>query len=398
MKTSTDIPSGLAAVADYIVREFRTIARSYAILLVMIGGVFVYGLLYNYMYAPNLIRDAPVVIVDESHSPLSREYGRLLDASSQAAVIGHAPDMESAKRWMATGRAVGIVLLPADFESSVGRGEQAVFLAYGDTSAFLDFASVEEAVAGAMEELDARQRPGMAVFLAPETLYALSQAQEIGVVGTAVYNPTEGYGSYLIPAVLMIILFQTLLMVIGMISGRERYDGTIRYYARGGLGFGRMAQVVAAKTFTYCVLYALFAYFLVGLLPRIYSIPDIGSGWNLVMLLAPYLLATSFFGLAGSFFFADSESPVLMITFFSVGLIFLSGVSYPMELMPWYWKAVHYVIPAPVGVLGFVKLNSMGASLFDTRQEVITLWVQCIVYFFAACLVLRHNIRKAQRG
>lgn len=398
MKTSTDVPSGLTAVADYIVREVRTIAHSYSILLVMIGGVFVYGLLYNYMYAPNLVRDAPVVIVDRSHTPLSREYGRLLDASSQVAVYGHAPDMESAKGWMATGRAVGIVLLPADFESRVGRGEQAVFLAYGDTSAFLDFAAVEEAVAGAMEELDGRQRPSMAVFLSPETLYALSQAQAIGVVGTAVYNPTEGYGSYLIPAVLMIILFQTLLMVIGMIAGRERYDGSIRYYALGGLGFGRMAQVVAAKTCTYCVLYALFAYFLVGLLPRLYSIPDIGNGWNLVLLLTPYLLATSFFGLTGSLFFADSESPVLMITFFSVGLIFLSGVSYPMELMPWYWKAAHYAIPAPVGVLGFVKLNSMGASLAEVRQEVITLWVQCIVYFFAACLVLRHNIRKAQRG
>lgn len=398
MKTSNDAPIPLADIAEDIVREFRTIASSYAILLVMLGGVFVYGLLYNYMYAPNLIRDAPVVIVDQSHTPLSREYGRLLDASSQVAVYGHAPDMEYAKRLMKAGRVVGIVLLPFDFESRVGRGEQSVFPAYGNTSAFLNFAAVEEAVAGAMEELDARQRPDMAVFLSPATLYAMSQAQPIGVVGTPVYNPTGGYGSYLIPAVLIIILFQTLLMVIGMIAGRERYDKSILHYARSGLGFGRMAQVVAAKTFVYCCLYALFACFLIGLLPRLYSIPDIGSGWDILLLLTAYLPATCFFGLTASFFFADSESPVLMITFFSVGLIFLSGISYPLELMPWYWKAAHCVIPAPVGVLGFIKLNSMGATLADIRQELITLWVQCLVYFPAACLVLRHNIRKAQRG
>ena len=53
-------------------REFKTIGTSYAILLVLMGGIFVYGLLYNYMYEPNLIRDAPIAVVDQSHSALSR--------------------------------------------------------------------------------------------------------------------------------------------------------------------------------------------------------------------------------------------------------------------------------------------------------------------------------------
>ena len=39
--------------------------------------------------------------------------------------------------------------------------------------------------------------------------------------GTALYNYTEGYGSYLIPAVLIVIIFQTMLMVIAMLTGEE---------------------------------------------------------------------------------------------------------------------------------------------------------------------------------
>lgn len=61
-----------------------------------------------------------------------------------------------------------------------------------------------------------------------------------------------------------------------------------------------------------------------------------------------------------------------MIAFFSVGLIFLSGVSYPLELMPWYWRAAHYIFPAAPGTLAFVKANSMGASVSDIRPEYIT--------------------------
>lgn len=103
-------------------------------------------------------------------------------------------------------------------------------------------------------------------------------------------------------------------------------------------------------------------------------------------------MATSFLGLAASRYFADSEAPLLMIAFFSVGLIFLSGVSYPMELMPWYWKIAHYILPAAPGTLAFVKLNSMGADMADIKPEYITLWIQTIVYFIISIWVYKSNL------
>ena len=36
------------------VREFRVMCTRYSILMVLSGGIFLYGLLYNYMYAPNV--------------------------------------------------------------------------------------------------------------------------------------------------------------------------------------------------------------------------------------------------------------------------------------------------------------------------------------------------------
>ena len=41
------------------VREFRVMCTRYSILMVLSGGIFLYGLLYNYMYAPNVVRNAP---------------------------------------------------------------------------------------------------------------------------------------------------------------------------------------------------------------------------------------------------------------------------------------------------------------------------------------------------
>ncbi len=386
----------LNIISTYIIREFKTIATSYSILLVLIGGIFIYGLLYNYMYQPNLIRNAPIVIVDMSHSPLSREYTRLLEASPQVTIHSFSTDINSAEELMKKQETVGIIYVPKDFETRMGRGQQSVFLAMGNTSAFLNFASIQEATVGAMLELDARHRSDMVVFLPLTTLYAMSQSQTVNIVGSHLFNYTEGYGSYLIPAVLIVIIFQTLMMVIGMITGNERHEKSILYYEKNGFRFGNMALIILSKTFVYSMLYTVFAYFLIGLLPKIFSIPDIGNTGEIIMLLIPFFLASCFFGFTCSIFYTDSESPILMVAFFSVGLVFLSGISYPLELMPWYWQAVHYIIPAPSGVLAYIKVNSMGASLADIKTEYITLWIQCFVYFITACLAYRYNIKKAK--
>jgi hypothetical protein len=67
--------------------EFRVMCTRYSILLVLSGGIFVYGLLYNYMYAPNVVRDAPVAVVDMSRSKLTAQ-----DAEQQT--------IEFLKKWV----------------------------------------------------------------------------------------------------------------------------------------------------------------------------------------------------------------------------------------------------------------------------------------------------------
>lgn len=392
MRISNKISSWFKDIATIIMREFKTIGTSYAILLVLMGGIFVYGLLYNYMYEPNLIRDAPIAVVDQSHSALSREYTRLIDAAPQVKVYCNGDDFPEAKELMKKNEVIGIIYIPEDFETRVNRGDESIFVMYGTTNAFLYYLAMQESSAGAMLELNKKYRPKMLVFLPQQDTQQITQSKAITVVGTALYNHTEGYGSYLIPAVLMVIIFQTLLMVIGMISGDEKDSGSISQLPGKGFSFGRMSGIIISKTFVYCFLYAFFSLFLLGLMPVVFSLPNIGNKYEIVMLMIPYLLATSFFGLAASVFYTDSETPLLMIAFFSVGLIFLSGVSYPLELMPWYWKASHFIFPAAPGTLAFVKINSMGATIADIRQEYITLWIQCAVYFILDCLAYRHNI------
>lgn len=379
-------------LGEVIIREFTEISTSYAIILVLIGGIFVYGFLYNLMYAPNIVTDAPVVVVDRSNSKISREFTHWLDATSQIKVYSHALNMVEAKKLMKEGKVKGILFLPENFESQIYRGEGIDFPFYITTDAFLYYEALQKASANVMLAINEKYRNVEALFVSPQTLLAATSTQPINTVGTALYNPTQGYGSYLIPAVLMIILFQTLGIKISMLSGNEYQRKSLRIYTVYGKGWGTAARLVAGKTFTYSCIYAIFAYFFFIILPMLFSLPDIGAKLDIVIIMIPFLIGTCFFQLALSKWYKDAEAPLLLIPVFSVPFIFLSGVSYPLENMPWYWQGAHYLFPGTAATLAYVKINSMGASLADVRQEYITLWAQVVVYFALSVVVYRQKI------
>ena len=375
-------------------REFRAIATSYAVLLVLVGGVFAYGVLYNYMYAPNVVHEVPVCVVDHSQRALSREYIRLLDATPEVAVTCSAQDMAEAKRLMLQAEVYGILYLPRDFEERLLRGELSVYPFYAATDAFLYYEAMERANLQVMEAMDDTYRPQLTEFLSVQGLAAVATQSPVTVVGTALYNPIEGYGIYLIPSVLMIIIFQTMMLLVAMMTGSERQHRLLVPYSRIRGSRTRIAlSLVGGKSFTYIALYGIFAFFLVGLLPLVFDIPH-GASWGaLITLLVPYIMSTAFLGLALSRWYTDAEAPVLLIAFFSIGLIFLSGVSYPLELIPWYWQAVHYLIPAAPAVLAFVKLAGMHTTVPDIAVELVTLSIQAVVYFILAICTYRTKLK-----
>ena len=363
-------------------REFCSIATNYAVLLVLVGGVFAYGVLYNYMYAPNVVHEVPVCVVDHSHTAVSREYIRRLDATPDVAVIRQAQDMVEAKRLMLQAEVYGILYLPRDFEERMQRGELSVFPFYAATDAFLYYEAMERANLEVMEAMDDAYRTQLIGNLSPGGLAAVATQSPVTVVGTALYNPIEGYGVYLIPSVLMIIIFQTMMLLVAMMTGDEYKHRLLVPYSHLQMSSTRLAlSLVCGKSLTYAVLYGIFAFFLVGMLPLLFDIPH-GASWGaLAALLIPYIWGTAFFGLALSRWYTDAEAPVLLIAFFSIGLIFLSGVSYPFELLPWYWRVVHYLIPADPAVLAYVQLSSMDATLHDVWPQLLALWGQVVVYF-----------------
>ena len=366
-------------------KELWDTASSLSAVILIVGGMIAYGILYNLLYRPNIVREAPIVVVDNSRTHLSRHLVSLVDASPSAEVVATAADLGEARTMLSRGEAAAILYLPHDMSRRIGRGEQAIFVTLSPTATFLYYEATAEAIADAMLALDSDTREDM-LWTLPITLQeALSNRTTADVVGNALFNPTKGYADYLIPVVFVIIIFQTMVMIISMNSGGRAAMGITPLRGRE-IGFGGRVIITLARSATYCLIYGLLAIFLVGLLPLIFDLPHLASTLNLMTLLLPFMLATSLFGQAFGRLFNDREAPVVLITFFSVGLIFIAGISYPLELLPIPWHATHYLLPAAPATLAFVELNSMSATLADIAPQLATLWLQAIAYLLLATI------------
>ena len=226
---------------------------------------------------------------------------------------------------------------------------------------------------------DTHRRTGT-VFLPPQGLLAVASSTPVSVSGTALYNYTEGYGSYLIPAVMIVIIFQTMLMVIAMLTGEEAEQQREGIYSMKARSLKDMLCIVFGKNLRICNAVCCVLHVPVGTAAAYFQHSQYRSGWGHCHYDDSFPACHEFLCACRVPLVYRLRSPTADDSLLFCGLhLFLSGVSYPLELMPWYWQAAHYVFLAPA-VLAFVKLNSMGGSLATSRPQMLTLWTQVIIY------------------
>lgn len=381
---------------NYIFREeLRTIVRDQGVLIFFFIVPLGYPLLYTFIYNEEVVREVPVVVVDDCRSALSREYARNFDASPDVSVISYAANMEEAKQHVKHREAYGIVHIPADFSRRIVNGEQAYVGAYADMSGMLYYKSVLTANTNVSLKLNARIKVEKAGNLTAEQDRVTEHP--ITYEEVSLYNPQNGFATFLIPAVLILIIQQTLLLGVGMAAGTAREHNRFRNLLPVERHHTGLLRIVQSKALAYLLVYIPISIYVLGVVPRLFSLNQIGDPRDMALFVLPFLLACIFFAMTVSAFVRNREMCIMLIVFTSVPLLFISGISWPGSAVPPVWKAISYVFPSSFGIHGFVAINNMGARLIDVRHDWNILWVQAVIYFFTTCTVYRAAIIRSRQ-
>ena len=382
--------------AAYVWRfEMKQVIRDEGVLMFCLVVPLAYPLIYSWIYNNETVREVPVVVVDLSHSQESRKFIRMCDASPDVHVTSYAVDLDDARSLVSRQVVKGIYLIPADFGTNLNRMQQGTVSVYCDMALMLTYKAIYQTAMAVASEMGAEIQTKLAGnYTNREDLITTSPLE---VKDVPMFNPQGGYGTSVLPAVLMLIIQQTLALGIGLAAGtareRNRYSDLVPIHkCYGGVG-----RIISGKALCYLMVYAVMSTYLTMVVPRWFHFLQLAAWQDLLALLVPYLLACVFFGMTVSCLVHYRENVILLMVFVSVPLLFMSGVSWPQSAIPGYWQGVSWLFPSTFGIRAYVRMNSMGATLGDVMFEIRCLWLQAAFYFGTACLVYGARVRLTRR-
>ncbi|MBQ8361290.1 MAG: ABC transporter permease [Bacteroidaceae bacterium] len=364
--------------------ELQRIFRDEGLLIFFLLVPLAYPLLYTFIYSGEVVRDVPTIAIDNDCSPLSRRFLRHVNATPDAEIVYYATNMGEAKELLRKRLAYGIIYLPKDFSNKLLSDQQAHVSLFCDMSGLLYYKSLLIACT----DVSLAMNKELQISRMPDATSREAQvnATPIHYESIALFNPQAGFASFIIPAVLMLIIQQTMLLGAGLSAGtdRDRHQP---------MSNSSLVSLIG-RALAYLTLYTATASYMLMVVPYLFDLPQLAELSSLLGFLFPYLLAVVFFSLACASFVPNREAAILMFVFTSLPLLFLSGISWPKTSIPIGWKIFSWLFPSTFGINGFVCINSMGGTPDEVKNPRIALWIQAIGYFLFAWWRMRKNNKK----
>lgn len=346
-----------------------------------------YPIVYTLIYNPELIRDMPIAVVDHSRTAPSRELARMVDATDGLKVYQYAPDMEAARRMMNRKEVYGILEIPAGYARQLGRGEQANVTYYADVSLLLRYRQALFNLTDLQMAIATRHQQEK--IASGGLLLQDIGGSPIDTQSVMMGDPTQGFASFIMPGVLVLILHQSLILGVAMLAG----GSAERRRRNGGLDpmsvDAPASATLIGKTLCYTTIYIPMALYALHFVPWMFTLPHLDSMLDSLVYILPMTVAASMLGFCVASFVTEREASLMVVVFTSVVFLFLSGLTWPRYAMGAFWQLVGGFIPATWGIEGFIRLNSNGATFAQQSHPAMMLWGLAALYFAVAWILTR---------
>lgn len=375
-------------------KEYKMVFRDAGVLVFFFLLTIAYPIVYAAIYNPEVVRNVPVAVVDDDRSELSRKLVRNFDASPNAHVISYCANIEEAHRLMMETECYGILHIPEGFNADIVRGHQGPVVFYADMSLLINYKGFLMALTDVTMDMGAELRSASLPIGVSQSLMDVA-SNPIPYSSITMYNPESGFAAFLIPAVLVLVLQQSIVLGLGMLAGGIREENTLHQYYDGREHVhNSVLHLIIGKALCYFSLYIFNIVYLFHFIPWLFNFPQLGNQWEIYVFAVPLLFASIFMGMTLSGLVKERESAFLLFVFTSVIFIFVSGIAWPRYAMPEAWQWLGALIPSTWGVAGFVQMNTTGATLSQVAKPYVALWILVLVYAVAAYWVYRRWIAR----
>lgn len=368
--------------------ELKQIFSDWGVMLIFFVAGLAYPLLYNVVYLNGILNDTPVAVVDEAACSQSREFIRQIDATREVEVAYKCINMDEAQRLMQERKVKGIILFPRDFGDKLARMETAVLSVYADMSSFLYYKNALMATNFVMLDNIRSIQIERYEALGYTAQEASQLTQPLLYEENNPYNRAFSYNFFLVTAILLIIIQQTMFYGMSLLAGTQREKNNSFASLPDRLSGHGVGRVVLGRGMAYWLVYVAVGLYIAFIVPAIFGLPQRGNFFDILLLLLFFVTDCVLFSETWSVMISRRETVFVLFLAISPICLFLTGTSWPTISLSGFWKLFSYIFPSTFGVQAFLNMNSAGGDLSAATTQIFALSVQTIIYYFLASATL----------
>ncbi len=320
------------------------------------------------------VKHVPIVVVDQDHTPQSRELITRFDASPYFTVVGSLNTVAELDRWFEENRAWMGLVIPGDYHERVGSGRPATVQVIADgtdsnsTNVAMGYAG--NLINAYNEELSRKQLLAAGQDVAPRAIDARIRVW---------FNPQLESRDFMIPGIVALLLLVITTNLSSMAVVREKELGTLEQLNVTPV---TRWQLILGKLLPYGIIGILDVILVTTVAVTWFRIPLLGSPILLFATSCIYLLTTLGLGLFISTISNTQQQAMMTATFFFLTpMLYLSGFIFPIENMPAVIQPVTYLIPLRyfIIIVRGIFLKGIGIAVLWPQILALLAWGLAIV-------------------
>jgi ABC-2 type transport system permease protein len=399
MGTKTLLAHSLRIAWKDLMELFRN--RLGLVLLVVMPLFMMVMVGFIYPSNGNAINDMPVALVNEDvgfgNSTLPSQTFIMgvqqINDQTHMLVLSNASSIFEIKDMVQRGDLQGGIVIPSNFSASLMNGEQGTIIIVTDQSNPQISATIQATLSAVFNEMGTMLAQQNVQMLNPtiNTNNSLAIVKPYNVQTQGVVSGTPSYFDFIAPGIMAMTVMMSVMTGLPVAISQEKEIGTMDGMMVAPIN---RLSIILGKTLGQTVRGLIQGVTILVLAVGLFGVTIQGSILLVFGLLLLGVFAFVGLGIVITSFTKDQETAQMLMMTLMFPMMFLSGVFFPIQQMPWYMQGISKFLPLTYAANALRKVMVLGAGVPAISTELIVLIVFGAVMTAIAVPVFRRMMTR----
>ena len=363
-----------------IKKELISLKRHPARLVSILAFPIIMILLFGYGMGGEMT-DLPIVVVSQSHGDLTDLTLDTIKDTETYHVVEVVDDIDEGKQRVDNAEVKAAIILPSDYDKD--SSQQKSVTLYLDSSDQMASQILESSTQGIFYRLSNMVASQTSVStkdadIEPSIMHSLNNFKDdISLHINRIYGNIK-YIDFLVPAILGMTIMMSCMMGMGSTIAGERETGEL---ARLFMTPTSVSTVIGGKIAAKLLIELVRALILIFMAVLLFQVSIKGGFLQTFIVLVIGALCFVGFGIMLSARTQTQEDYAQISLPFSMPMMFVSGVFYPVETMPWILQKLAYIFPLTYLNDAMRGIMLKGQTLGDVWLDLVVLLGFTVLFF-----------------